>query len=65
VAGAPASSAPAAGARSRHRSAADRQSIGNAICGWILGVRLAKERKDAPRRIDAAVADVTRDSIYL
>jgi phage terminase large subunit-like protein len=40
-------------------------------------VRLSKERKDSPRRIDAAVAavmahdratalaDVTRDSIYL
>jgi hypothetical protein len=39
--------------------------IGNAICGRILGVRLAKERKDSPRRIDAAVAAVTRDSIYL
>jgi hypothetical protein len=51
--------------------------IGNLICGRILGVRLSKERKDSPRRIDAAVAavmahdratalaDMTRDSIYL
>jgi phage terminase large subunit-like protein len=52
--------------------------IGNAVlCEDARGARLAKERKDSPRRIDAAVAavmahdraaalaGVTRDSIYI
>jgi hypothetical protein len=64
--GAPGWSGRAAGARSPHRSGGRPPShIGNAICGRILGVRLAKERKDSPRRIDAAVAGVTRDRIYI
>jgi phage terminase large subunit-like protein len=44
--------------------------IGNAVLREdTRGARLAKEGKDSPRRIDAAVAaalaGVTRDSIYL
>ena len=40
--------------------------IGNAVLREdARGARLAKERKDSLRRIDAAVAGAVRDSIYL
>jgi hypothetical protein len=77
AAGARASSAPAAGARSRRRSEADRQSHRQGdLREDPSGCAPAKEHKDSPRRIDAAVAPswprpgrrlagVTRDSIYI
>ena len=42
--------------------------VGNAVLREdARGARLAKERRDSPRRIDraAALAGVTRDSIYI